>query len=118
LEKVPDSLEIQSQTIETEEIRTQHHGEHKYIYKELKCFINRNILLITEANQLNILGQVFRPIFCGKVIKVTKGTVTLFPVQVRMPQAPEFKFPTPLVFPLANLALFVPFDCDIRFPLT
>ena len=106
MERVPDKLEKQPQTIET-----------KGIYEELKGFINHNILLITEASQLNILGQVFRPIFCGKVVKVTKGTVTLFPVQIRMPQAPEFKFPTPLVFPLTNIAMFVPFDCDIRFPL-
>lgn len=89
-----------------------------HISDELKRFLNRSILLIGRSAQLNILGQVFRPIYCGKVIRVTKSVVTLFPVQIRMPQAPEFNFPTPLNFPMNKIAMFTPFDCDVRFPLT
>ena len=91
---------------------------HKPFYDELKCFVNRNILIIGESAQLSILGQAFRPIYCGKVTRVTSSVVTLFPVQIRMPQAPEFNFPTPLSFPINKIAMFTPFDCSIRFPLT
>lgn len=92
--------------------------KHKHIYQELKCFLHRNILLIGQDEQLSILGQAFRPIYCGKVTRVTDSVVTLFPVQIRMPQAPEFKFPTPLNFPIDKIGMFTPFDCSVRFSLT
>lgn len=79
--------------------------------------MNANVLLVTESSQLNILGQTFRPIFCGKVVEVTNGFITLDPVNIRMHNATRFIFPTPLTFPLEKIALFTPFDCGRRIPI-
>lgn len=92
--------------------------KHKGLSEECKGFIGKSVLLITSGEQLQILGQVFRPIFCGKVTRVTEDTVTLFPVQIRMHNAPEFVFPTPLIFNHDRIVVVAPFDCDVRFPLT
>ncbi|QPQ35778.1 hypothetical protein [Lysinibacillus sp. JNUCC-52] len=78
------------------------------LFLEMK---GKNILLVTERNQLSILGQTFRPIFCGKVAEVTNGYITLDPVTIKMHNAPFFKFPTPLSFPMEHIAVFTPFDC-------
>lgn len=77
----------------------------------------QSILLTMFSDQLNILGQVFRPIFCGKVVKVTNGFITLEPVIIKMSNAPFFKFPTPLSFPIERIVNFVPFDCETRFSI-
>jgi hypothetical protein len=77
----------------------------------------QNILLVTTADQLNILGQTFRPVFVGKVIEVTDGYITLDPVIIKMHNAPFHRFPTPLSFPIEHISNFVPFDPDIRFPI-
>lgn len=84
------------------------------LFLEMK---GKNVLLVTESNQLSILGQTFRPIFCGKVVEVTNGFITLDPANIKMPNAPFFKFPTPLSFPMEHIAVFTPFDCDRRIPL-
>ncbi|GAB0166643.1 hypothetical protein LSPCS325_00800 [Lysinibacillus sp. CTST325] len=84
------------------------------IFLEMK---GKNILLVTERNQLNILGQTFRPIFCGKVVEVTNGFITLDPVTIKMHNAPFFKFPTPLSFPMEHIAVFTPFDCKRKLVL-
>ena len=76
-----------------------------------------NVLVVTECNQLNILGQTFRPIFCGRVVEVTNGFITLDPVNIKMSNAPFYKFPTPLSFPMEHIAVFTPFDCNRRIPL-
>ncbi|MDQ0230441.1 hypothetical protein [Metabacillus malikii] len=78
-----------------------------------------SILVVTESDQLNLFGQAFRPIFCGTIFDVTFSHVTLFPVQIKMINAPFFEFPTPLSIPLEKIAHFTPnFDCDDRIPLT
>lgn len=85
------------------------------ILPENKIFLDmkgKNILLITESDQLSILGQTFRPIFCGKVVEVTNGFITLSPVTIKMHNAPFFKFPTSLSFPMEHIAVFTPFDCN------
>lgn len=90
------------------------------ILPENKIFsdmLGKNILLITESDQLSILGQTFRPIFCGKVVEVTNGFVTLNPVTIKMHNAPFFKFPTPLSFPMEHIAVFTPFDCNRKIVL-
>lgn len=79
--------------------------------------LGKEVLLTTISPQLNILGQVFRPIFCGRVTRVTAGYITLDPAIIKMSNAPFFKFPTPLNFPIeliSNLALF---ECETRFPI-
>ena len=90
------------------------------ILPENKIFsdmLGKNILLITESDQLSILGQTFRPIFCGRVVEVTNGFVTLNPVTIKMHNAPFFKFPTPLSFPMEHIAVFTPFDCNRKIVL-
>ena len=82
------------------------------ILDENKVFENvlgDTILLVTESKQLSILGQTFRPIFAGKVVKVTNGFITLDPVIIKMHNAPFYKFPTPLSFPMEHISVFTPF---------
>jgi hypothetical protein len=88
-------------------------GENQ-IFEDLK---GESILLVTKRQQLSILGQTFRPIFCGKVAEVTNGYITLDPVNIKMHNAPYYKFPTPLSFPIEHISLFTPFDCERRLPL-
>ena len=80
--------------------------------------VGQSILLVTNASQLNILGQTFRPIFCGTIKDVTNGYITLYPVIIKMTNAPFFRFPTPLSFPIEYISHFAPFDIDRRIPLT
>ena len=88
--------------------------EENRIFEEL---LNKSVMLVTMRDQLNILGQTFRPIFCGTVVDVTNGFVTLDPVNIKMHNAPFFTFPTPLSFPMEHIALFTPFDCSRKLPL-
>lgn len=80
--------------------------------------LGKEILLATKEDQLNILGQTFRPLFCGTVVEVTNGFITLHPINIKMHNAPFFVFPTPLSVPLEHIAWFMPFDCGRRIPLT
>ncbi|RAL24069.1 hypothetical protein DL897_10255 [Thermoflavimicrobium daqui] len=79
--------------------------------------LGKDVLLTMESNQLNILGQTFRPIFTGKLIKVTDGFITLYPVIIKMNNAPFHRFPTPLHFPIEKISMFVPFNPETRFPI-
>lgn len=91
----------------------------KNILPENKLFeeiLGESVLLVTKRDQLNILGQTFRPIFCGKVVNVTNGFITLYPVNIKMHNAPQFIFPTPLSFPMEHIALFTLFDCKQSLP--
>ena len=82
-----------------------------------KDVLGESVLLVLKSTQLNILGQTFRPIFCGKVVEVTNGTITLYPANIKMSNAPQYIFPTPLTFPIERIALFTEFDCEKRLPL-
>lgn len=76
------------------------------------------ILIITESSQLNILGQTFRPIFCGKIAEVEPGHLTLTPVTIKIMNAPFHKFPIPLSIPFEKIAHFTTdVDCSMRIPL-
>ncbi|MFJ7831030.1 hypothetical protein ACQKL6_17150 [Peribacillus sp. NPDC097197] len=87
-------------------------------FRELNEFIGEELLVVTETAQLNLLGQTFRPIFVGPLVEVEEGHITLFPVTIKILNAPFFKFPTPLSIPLEKIAHFTPgFDSDTRFPL-
>ena len=79
--------------------------------------IGRTVLLVTETRQLNLLGQTFRPIFTGEVADVTNGFITLDPVIIKMHNAPFFKFPTPLSFPIEHISVITPFDPNRVIPL-
>jgi hypothetical protein len=86
------------------------------VFKKLK---GKQVLIITNAVQLNLLGQVFRPIFCGKIDEVSGGHLTLSPVNVKMVNAPFYKFPFPLSIPIEKITAFsTEVPCDLVFPLT
>lgn len=76
--------------------------------------LGQGILLVMASDQLNILGQTFRPIFTGRVVNVTNGFITLDPVIIKMSNAPFFEFPTPLSFPIESITHFTPFDSRTR----
>ncbi|WP_096153916.1 MULTISPECIES: hypothetical protein [Bacillus] len=89
------------------------------LVRQLTFLKGEEILIVTESDQLNLFGQTFRPIFCGTIVEVNLGSVTLFPINIKIINAPQFQFPTPLTIPLEKIAQFSPeFDCDTRFPLT
>ncbi|WP_281883477.1 hypothetical protein [Paenibacillus sp. YYML68] len=79
--------------------------------------LGKEIMLTMSASQLNLLGQTFRPIFTGTVREVTDSYVQLSPVTIKMSNAPFFRFPTPLNFPIERITSFLPFDADTRFPI-
>ncbi|AVQ98376.1 hypothetical protein OBCHQ24_04915 [Oceanobacillus iheyensis] len=88
-------------------------------FRELLALKGESILLVTESDQLNLFGQTFRPVFCGEITDVQQGQLTLFPVNIKMVNAPFFNFPTPLSIPLEKIAHFTPdFDCNARLPLS
>ncbi|MGV2938892.1 hypothetical protein AB5I83_04825 [Mesobacillus sp. LC4] len=88
------------------------------LYDFFKGEMGKQILVITESSQLNILGQTFRPIFCGKIAEVEPGHLTLSPVTVKILNAPFHKFPVPLSIPFEKIAHFTPdIDCSMRIPL-
>lgn len=91
--------------------------ERRDLAQDLLEFMGESLLIILDDNQLNILNQVFRPIFCGNVVEVTNEYVVLENVNIKMSNAPEFIFPTPLIIPLINIVWFTPFDPSIRFSL-
>ena len=85
-------------------------------FKKLK---GRQLLVITNAVQLNLLGQVFRPIFCGTLEEIGGGHITLTPVNVKMVNAPFYRYPFPLSIPLERITAFsTEVPCDLVFPLT
>ena len=78
----------------------------------------KELLVITQAVQLNLLGQVFRPIFSGKVSEVSEGHLTLSPVIIKMVNAPFYEFPFPLSIPLEQIVSFsTEVPTDEVFPL-
>jgi hypothetical protein len=80
--------------------------------------MGKQILIITESSQLNILGQTFRPIFCGKIAEVEPGHLTLTPVTIKILNAPFHKFPIPISIPFEKIAHFTTdVDCSMRIPL-
>jgi hypothetical protein len=88
------------------------------IFRELEGLIGEEILIVTEAAQLNLLGQTFRPIFIGPVVEVEQGHLSIFPATIKILNAPFYQFPTPISIPLEKIAHFTPnFDSDTRFPL-
>jgi hypothetical protein len=85
-----------------------------FFYKQM----GKQILIVTESSQLNLLGQTFRPIFCGKIAEVEPGHLTLNPVTIKILNAPFHKFPIPLSIPFEKIAHFTPdVDCSMRIPL-
>ncbi|WP_106496444.1 hypothetical protein [Lentibacillus sp. Marseille-P4043] len=86
---------------------------------DLKSMQGENLLVVTQAVQLNLLGQVFRPVFSGKIKDVQESHITLSPVIIKMVNAPFYEFPFPLSIPLENVVAFsTEIPPDLNFPLT
>lgn len=83
----------------------------------LSKHLDTNVMVVLKANQLNILNQVFRPIMVGKLAEVTDEYALFETVNIKMNQAPEFVFPTPLLIPLNQIAWYMPFDPAVRISL-
>ena len=79
--------------------------------------MGKTVLLVTQSKQLNLLGQTFKPIFTGRLVAVNNGFITLEPAIIKMQNAPFFKFPTPLNFPIEHIVVITPFDLDRKIPL-
>ena len=78
----------------------------------------KELLVITRAVQLNLLGQVFRPIFSGRVSEIGEGHLTLSPVIIKMVNAPFYEFPFPLSIPLEQIVSYTTeVPSDAVFPL-
>ena len=84
----------------------------------IQQLLNKDVLLVIQADQLNIFGQTFRPVFVGRLIQAGEGRVTLWPVQIKMPNAPFFFFFTPLIFPLEAITAITEFDSTTRFSIS
>lgn len=90
----------------------------KNLYMDLTKQVGDEVLVITRAVQLNLLGQVFRPIFAGTISEVHHGHLTLSPVIIKMVNAPFYNFPFPLSIPFEQIVSYsfeVP--SDLVFPL-
>ncbi|ALC85665.1 MULTISPECIES: hypothetical protein [Bacillaceae] len=88
------------------------------LYLELKKWMGEEVLVITEAVQLNLLGQVFRPVFSGTISDVHQGHITLSPVIIKMVNAPFYRFPFPLSIPLEQIVSYsTEVPSDLVFPL-
>ncbi|MCM3744030.1 hypothetical protein M3193_07720 [Sporosarcina luteola] len=86
---------------------------------KLEMLIGEEMLIITKATQLNLLGQVFRPVFSGTVSDVQPGHITLTPVIIKMVNAPFYRFPFPLSIPLEQIVSYsTDVPSDMAFPLT
>ena len=88
------------------------------LFRQFEYLLGDSVLVVTATQQLNLLGQTFRPIFCGTVAEVETGHITLFPVTIKLLNAPFHQSPFPLSIPFEKIAHFTPnFDCNMRFPL-
>src|SRR6185437_11414765 len=86
--------------------------------EDLLNLMGKELLVITRAVQLNLLGQVFRPIFSGRVSEIGVGHLTLSPVIIKMVNAPFYECPFPLSIPLEKIVSFsTEVPCDEVFPL-
>ena len=93
------------------------HNEDK-LFLELKKWMGEEVLVITRAVQLNLLGQVFRPVFAGTISDVHQGHITLSPVIIKMVNAPFYKFPFPISIPLEQIVSYsTEVPSDLVFPL-
>ncbi|WP_075620253.1 hypothetical protein [Paenisporosarcina indica] len=89
------------------------------LYEELRKQLGEEILVITRAVQLNLLGQVFRPIFAGTIADVQQGHLTLSPVIIKMVNAPFYNFPFPLSIPFEQIVSYsMEVPSDEVFPLS
>lgn len=89
------------------------------LFLELRKLIGEEILIITRSVQLNLLGQVFRPVFAGTISEVHKGHLTLSPAIIKMVNAPFYISPFPLSIPFEQIVSYsMEVPSDEVFPLS
>ena len=89
------------------------------LFGKLEKLKGEELLVITKATQLNLLGQVFRPVFAGTVSEVHRGHLTLSPAIIKMVNAPFYQCPFPLSIPLEQIVSYsTEVPSDTSFPLT
>lgn len=84
-------------------------SNHSNVNLILEELLGKNVMVTLAANQLNILGQTFSPIFTGNLQEVRGGSIKLNPVIVKMLNAPNHFFSTPLSFPIKSIVEIAPF---------
>lgn len=84
---------------------------------EFEKYLGKELLVSLKASQLSILNQTFRPLMVAKLEKFDNENIYLENVNIRMQNAPEFVFPTPLIVPIEQIAWYMEFDRSIRFAL-
>lgn len=80
----------------------------------LDYYRNKELLFSLKPAQLSILNQTFRPLMVAILDDVTSDYVYLKHVNIKMQNAQEFVFPTPLIIPIKQIAWFMEFDYDTR----
>ena len=85
--------------------------------ESLEHYLGKELLFSLKASQLSILNQTFRPLMVAKLVKIENGYLYFQNVNIKMQNAPEFEFPTPLVIPIKQVAWFTEFRRDIRFSI-
>ena len=85
--------------------------------ESLKCYLGKELLFSLKASQVSILNQTFRPLMVAELYKIEEGYLYFKRVNIKMQNAPEFEFPTPLVIPITQIAWFTEFNRDIRFSI-
>ncbi|WP_017378536.1 hypothetical protein [Paenisporosarcina sp. TG-14] len=89
------------------------------LFIELSKLKGEEILIITRSVQLNLLGQVFRPIFAGTISEVHQGHLTLSPAIIKMVNAPFYISPFPLSIPFEQIVSYsMEVPSDEVFPLS
>ena len=89
--------------------------EKKQITTELlECYRQKELLFSLKPAQLSILNQTFRPLMVAILEDVNSDYVYLKHVNIKMQNAQEFVFPTPLMIPMNQIAWFMEFDRNTR----
>jgi hypothetical protein len=118
VDKQKPDIDVEEEDEEEEEEEESFEIESDDIFRQFEYLLGESVLVVTETQQLNLLGQTFRPIFCGTVAEVDTGHITLYPVTIKLLNAPFHQSPFPLSIPFEKIAHFTPnFDCNMRFPL-
>lgn len=87
--------------------------------QDYSSLLDKEILVVTKAVQLNLLGQVFRPVFAGTVTEVMDGHLTLSPAIIKMVNAPFYRSPFPLSIPFERIVSYTTeVPVDLVFPIT
>ena len=83
----------------------------------LESYMDKELLISLQASQLSILNQTFRPLMVGKLTRLDNKYAYFTHVNIKMQNAPEFEFPTPLFIPIKEIAWYLEFNRTTRFSI-